>query len=121
MGEWVIDLPWPKPPLSLNQRMHWAKQAKLVKEVRMIARVKARHIPEMQKCSVELVWHVADKRRRDVDNPVATFKPLCDGLVDAEIVLDDTPEYMQKLPVRIVNSGVKKMELIIKELEVEQS
>ena len=50
---------------------------------------------------VELVWFVTDKRRRDADNPVLTLKALCDGLVDAEIVPDDTPEYMTKLPVRI--------------------
>lgn len=98
---WELDLPFRRPPLSLNDRMHWSVKARLTKEVRMIARVKARNIPDLEKCSVELVWFVNDKRRRDTDNPVATLKALCDGLVDAEVVPDDTPDYMIKLPVRI--------------------
>ena len=99
--EWTLQLPWKSPPLTLNQRMHWAVKARLTKEVRLIAKVKARGIPDLERCSVELVWFVTDKRRRDADNPVLTLKALCDGLVDAEIVPDDTPEYMTKLPVRI--------------------
>lgn len=99
--EWTLHLPWKSPPLTLNQRMHWAVKARLTKEVRLIAKVKARGIPDLERCSVELVWYVTDKRRRDADNPVLTLKALCDGLVDAEIVPDDTPEYMTKLPVRI--------------------
>lgn len=87
--------------MTLNQRMHWAVKARLTKDVRLIAKVKARGIPDLERCSVELVWFVTDKRRRDADNPVLTLKALCDGLVDAEIVPDDTPEYMTKLPVRI--------------------
>lgn len=101
MREWTLHLPWKTPPLTLNQRMHWAVKARLTKELRLIAKVKARSIPDLGRCTVELVWYVTDKRRRDADNPVLTLKALCDGLVDAEIVPDDTPEYMRKLPVRI--------------------
>lgn len=120
-AEWVIPLPFSKPPLSLNQRMHWARKAKITKDLRMIARVKARSIPDLERCQVELVWFVNDKRRRDTDNPVLTFKALCDGLVDAEIVPDDTPEFMHKLPVRIVyrpkSEGAAGMVLVVKEME----
>lgn len=100
---WELELPWKSPPLSLNQRMHWAVKARLTKEVRLVGFAKARgsKIPDLERCSVELVWYVNDRRRRDVDNPVLTLKALCDGLVDAEVVADDTPEYMTKLPVRI--------------------
>ena len=99
---WELDLPWKSPPLSLNQRMHWAVKARLTKDVRLVGMVKARLVPDLEKCSVELVWFVNTKHRRDTDNPVLTLKALCDGLVDAEVVPDDTPEYMTKLPVRIV-------------------
>ncbi len=103
MRSWTIHLPWKAPPLSLNDRMHWAPKARLTKQVRTIGFAKARasRIPDLEKCSVELVWYVNTRHRRDVDNPVLTLKALCDGLVDAEIVPDDTPEYMTKLPVRI--------------------
>ncbi len=100
---WDIPIPLKSPPLSLNDhRMHWAQRAKLTKQLRLIAMTGARSIPDLEKCSVELVWFVNTRHRRDVDNPVPTLKALCDGLVDAEVVPDDTPEYMSKLPVRIV-------------------
>lgn len=99
---WEIPLPYDAPPLSLNQRLHWAKKSKITKELRMIARARARHIPDLPACAVELVWFVKDRRRRDTDNPVPTLKALCDGLVDAEVVPDDTPEYMHKRPVQII-------------------
>lgn len=119
VGEWIINLPWKSPPLSLNQRMHWAVKSRLTKEVRLIAKVKARGIPDLERCSVELVWFVADRRRRDTDNPVLTLKALCDGLVDAEVVPDDTPEFMRKEAVRIVYRPkvAAGMQLIVKEVE----
>lgn len=50
--------------------------------------------------TVTLIWTVKDKRRRDTENPVATLKPICDGLVDAGLVPDDTPNWMTKhMPV----------------------
>lgn len=46
---------------------------------------------------VTLHYQPRDKRRRDADNLVAPLKALCDGLVDAGVVEDDTPEYMMKM------------------------
>ena len=87
---------WTKAPLSLNYRMHRMAEAKIVKELRTMMHVKARHIPFMTRCEVSLVWYVNDRRRRDDENPVATLKALCDGLVDAEVVEDDTAAFMLK-------------------------
>lgn len=98
---WELDLPYTRPPLSLNDRMHWAVKARIAKELRLLAKVKARHIPDLGRCAVELVWFVNDRRPRDSDNPFPTLKALCDGLVDAEIVTDDTHDLMEKA-VRIV-------------------
>ncbi len=93
---------WTKAPLSLNYRMHRMAEAKLVKELRTMMHTKARHIPFMTRCEVSLVWYVNDRRRRDDENPITTMKALCDGLVDAEVVEDDTAEYMLKHMPRIV-------------------
>lgn len=87
---------WTKAPLSLNYRLHRMAEAKLTKEIRALMHARARGIPELERCEVRLVWYVNDKRRRDDENPVATLKALCDGLVDAEVVPDDTREFMVK-------------------------
>ena len=90
-----------KPPLSENDRWkHWGQKAQAIKDVRYLTAMKARHIPPLGRCDVSLIWYVNDKRRRDAENPVSTLKAMCDGLVDAGLVTDDTPDLMVKhMPV----------------------
>ena len=112
--EWTLHLPWKSPPLSLNQRMHWAVKARLTKEVRLIAKVKARGIPDLEKCSVELVWFVNTKHRRDTINPMLTLKALVDGLVDAEVIPDDSHEYVQtQVRIEYVPKSVRQAGLVL--------
>lgn len=84
------------PPLTANQRLHWFEKAKRTRQVRSLTAEKAAHIPPMDKIAVQLVWFVNTSHRRDVDNVVPTLKAMCDGLVDAGVVPDDVPEFMEK-------------------------
>lgn len=96
---WEITLPWTKPPLTLNQRhKHWSIPARWTETLRATACLLARQarIPAMAACTVTLVYHPVDRRRRDEDNIYPTLKALADGIVDAGVVLDDTPNYMGK-------------------------
>lgn len=101
-ASYTLEFSWSRPPLTANQRMHWAHKAKVTAEVREQAAWKANLIPPMKRCRVELVWRVRDSRRRDVDNVVPTLKAICDGIVDAGVVPDDTPEFMVKVMPEIV-------------------
>ena len=95
-----------RPPLSENHRIHWRVRAATVKDVRLQAALKARDVPVMSACAVSLVWVVKDKRRRDSDNLVPTLKAMCDGIVDAGVVSDDTPDLMHKtMPVIVYDKG----------------
>nr|DAI86618.1 MAG TPA: Endodeoxyribonuclease RusA [Caudoviricetes sp.] len=91
MTQWDLKLPWAKPPLSLNDREHWAPRAKKQKAVREASALLARQagIPRLGTAKVRLVWLVSDRRRRDRENITATLKPAIDGLVDAGVVEDD--------------------------------
>lgn len=114
----IIEFEYERPPLTSNQRIHWRTRAALTKDVRSLTASKANGIPAMTACSVSLSWIVNDKRRRDADNLVPTLKAMCDGLVDAGIVPDDTPELMHKvMPVIVYDpNAVAFMELRIEEL-----
>lgn len=98
MTTYCLDFDYPSPPLTSNQRFHWAKKKDITRNVRALTEAKAQilDIPELAHANVELHWFVNTKHRRDVDNVVPTLKAMCDGLVDAGIVPDDTPEYMTK-------------------------
>lgn len=92
---WTIRLPYTKPPLSLNDRMHWRKKASITKDIRQYVLQTAWYvIPACSAAEVELHYVPRDKRRRDRDNLVATLKPCMDGLVDAGVIPDDTPEFL---------------------------
>lgn len=99
----TIELPWHTPPLSLNDRhaTRGERDAAIAK-VRSDAGwiVKAQAMPRLGRqrhVRVELRYQPRRRGRRDEDNIVATYKPVCDGIVDAGIVPDDAPDYMTKV------------------------
>ncbi|MBM4489698.1 hypothetical protein GS471_17010 [Rhodococcus hoagii] len=95
----VLELPWSKPPMSMNDRMHWAQKAKLTKRIRSTAHTlaAAKRLPAgLDHVTVALVYRPRDRRRRDTDNLMPVLKALCDGLVDHGLVTDDTPQWMTK-------------------------
>lgn len=104
----MVAFEWSRPPLSMNQRLHRMQEAKLTAMVRSAAREAFATFPPVEKVDVLMTWTVKDRRRRDAENPVATLKALCDGLVDAGIVPDDTPDYMVKhMPVIRYEKGAE--------------
>ncbi len=95
-------LPYDRPPLSLNDRRNRYQHAREVREVRgsvaLVAR--AARLGRHDHVTVEMHYVPAKPGRRDVDNLVATLKPVCDALVDVGLVLDDDPAHMTKpMPV----------------------
>jgi crossover junction endodeoxyribonuclease RusA len=96
-----LDLPYRLPPLSLNDRRHWRTKARITANLRSLAAAWCEAaIQPCERVAVELHYVPVDKRRRDADNLVPILKALCDGLVDAGLVDDDTPDFMDKgMPV----------------------
>lgn len=98
MTDHEIDLPLHKgkPPLSLNQRLHWSEKGRRTKTLREAVgwAAKAANIGQHQHISAQLHYSTGDSRRRDADNLTATQKPCFDGLVDAKVIPDDTPDHL---------------------------
>jgi crossover junction endodeoxyribonuclease RusA len=121
---WEIRLPWTSPPLSLNDRSHWRKRAADVQATRAGAAlaVAIQHpslgFKPLAHIDVRLTYIPRDKRRRDPDNLVATYKVCCDALVDPiGIVPDDEPRYMTKhMPVIAEPDGDPRLVLRIEEV-----
>lgn len=108
--QWNVKLPFKRPPLNANQRLHWANKARMTAQIREAAGLCARGvIPPCERVKVRLLWCVSDKRRRDPSNVMPTQKAVVDGLVDAGVVPDDTPEFvLEDVPVvRVVEKGLE--------------
>lgn len=80
----------------MNDRDHHHVKARKTAAVREAAAAAFAGVPAQEYVTVQMIWWVATRHRRDDENPVATLKPWCDGLVDAGLVPDDTPEFMGK-------------------------
>lgn len=89
-----INLPWNSPPLTANQRLHWAKRATITREVRQTTCLLARKAPHGDRLVVTLHYRPAMRRVRDRHNLWPTVKACVDGLVDAGIVPDDDSEHV---------------------------
>lgn len=87
MTESVLCLPWPPKELSPNARVHWAKKAKITKAYRWEAWALAKRAglvaPESGRVLLVLEFVPPDRRHRDEDNCLASFKAARDGLADA--------------------------------------
>ena len=98
----TIVFRYERPPLSENYTMGWRQKSRWVKSLRRQAAVEARSLglAGFGPCTVTLTWFVKTRHKRDAENPVPTLKAFCDGLVDAGLVPDDTPDLMHKrMPV----------------------
>lgn len=96
-GTYTIVLPWKRPLLSMNDRMHWAQKARLTRQVRDTTRLLAWGLPRgLERIEITLHYRPIDNRRRDTDNLTPVLKACADGVVDAGVVADDTPQYMTK-------------------------
>ena len=90
-----IEFPAPCKPLNANARDHWAAKAASTKAWRHTAAAHAMHakIEPVACCGKVTVWFsMPDKRRRDIANLQPTVKAIVDGLVDANVFIDDHDE-----------------------------
>lgn len=93
-----LDLPWPRPPLNHNQRGHWARRARIIREVRQTTAwlAKAAKIPACSRVTVQLHYAPGRRGKHDPMNITATSKAAIDGLVDAGVVVDDDQEHVHE-------------------------
>lgn len=82
----IVMLPWPPKALSPNSRKHWRAVAKAKAAYRAAcatqAVVQGAKRISAEKLAVHLEFHPPDKRRRDMDNMIASMKSGLDGLAD---------------------------------------
>jgi crossover junction endodeoxyribonuclease RusA len=95
---YTLDLPWPRPPLTLNQRWRWEPKARLTAEIRETVAwlAKGARIPTAGFARVQLHYAPGRQGRIDPMNLCATSKPAIDGLVDAGVVDDDDSRHVHE-------------------------
>ena len=109
-----------RPPLSSNEqkRAHYHKVAKCKKLVGEQIKERAEKIPRLGPVTVEVIWFVKDKRKRDTDGLGPFLKAACDGLVQAGVLEDDHSDFVVKTSMSIdkTDMGNPRIEVVITEV-----
>lgn len=97
-------LPYRRPPLTENSRMHHMAEYRIRQRVKHETRLLARHykVPHLDAALIELVWYPGSNRRADADNIAPTLKPCIDGLVAAGVLTDDNAGIVLRTSQRVV-------------------
>ncbi len=98
----TIELPFPPAELSPNSRCGWRAKAAAVQAYRYECKVETLkqfgeqtgglrplHIKPETPVKVTLTFVIKGKRRRDIDNLLASIKSGIDGMVDSHLLYDD--------------------------------
>ncbi|MBX3031438.1 MAG: RusA family crossover junction endodeoxyribonuclease [Chloroflexi bacterium] len=111
MTELTITIPGrpPTPNDRGNQVVQW-RHAKAWRKTAMGCAQDAMPLgwEPLERCRLEVTFVVHDLRARDLDNLVASTKPLTDGLVDGGILKDDSDRVIESVTYRVrYERGVK--------------
>ena len=84
----------PAPLMNMNERLHWAEERRRAKAWRKAAKTAAVDVGPQPPCWITVELPVRGRIRRDPANWTTTVKHIVDGLVDAGLWPDDTPEHV---------------------------
>lgn len=84
-----VTLRWPDAALSPNGRVHYMTRHRAVSKYRELARYLGDGQKRLKKPVCAVLPLVATRRRRDLDNVLASLKSALDGLTDAGWWSDD--------------------------------
>ncbi len=112
-----IQFTQPARLVSMNDRDHWRAKAKLTKAWRAAALRAVDHLhpgaspsnlsgQRLGPSTVSIELPVRDRRRRDPHNYYPTVKAIVDGLVDAGVWPDDTPEWITTTEPTLTTSAL---------------
>jgi len=111
----MLSLPWPYKGLSPNARTSHFGLARTKKRYRNDCRVLALQVrnsedveyPLRAPVTARVVFSVPKGELPDEDNAIASFKAGWDGIVDAKLIIDDSPAYLH-VEETLVMRGAKR-------------
>ncbi len=117
----VLRLPWPPRELSPNVKVHWGTKKRATDLYKAECFVAIRDVighaerPEpLQEATAKVVFVVPDRRRRDIDNAMASIKPAFDAMVTAGLLVDDDSKHLKlAAPEMRVQRGERYVEVTL--------
>ncbi len=119
----VVRIPG-RPPTP-NARRHWRVTHrdngtwKRAAWDRASVRKTCDHLATITACAIAIEFVVPDRRHRDLDNLIASTKPLTDGIVASGLLADDSTEVIRSVSYSVrYEKGVTETVYTITPVEV---
>ncbi len=110
-------LPYTELRPNYQRSNFWYKRAEVTETAREEAYLTAKLLkPEkpIEDCTIEEVFTVPTRRKIDVEGLMAACKAWMDGIIDAEIIVDDDCWHVHGLSGRVIyKKGVMQTDIII--------
>lgn len=118
----TLEMPAGERLLSLNDRVHWSKRARVTRDLRTTAGwlAKAAKIPPLDRVSIVAEYQPPRNGRRDPDNLMPAVKAAIDGCVNAKIIPDDSSVHVTSVTCAI-GEPYPRGRLVLRITEVPQS
>jgi len=135
---WTLEIPAETPSLNTWQRMHWRERARVKGKWVLYVR-KAAFLGNVFRVGATVrqgklygVQHGQIERRRvtvtsyrhqicDYDRFVGGLVPLIDALVNAQVIVDDAPKWLEHGPHRqVVDRKNRRTVVVIEPVDVEK-
>lgn len=117
-----LELPWPDRALHPNSRGHWSKRAKAAKAARLEGFCLAKadrlrfFLAKMnqgnEKLHLHLDFYPPDRRKRDDDGCLSSFKPYRDGIADALGIDDNRFVSHPRVMDEVVKGGLVRVRIV---------
>ncbi len=116
----AVLLRWPSPVLSPNARAHYMTKHRATRSYRQTTCIMGRGQKRLQNPACAILPLVATRRRRDLDNVLASLKSALDGLTDAGWWDDDHKIAGYHLVPEIHCKELAENRIVILAVEVEE-
>lgn len=113
-----LELPWPDRALHPNARGHWAKRANAARTARSMGRFEMRRqnpngfVMVATKYHLHLDFYPPDRRKRDDDGCLSSFKPYRDGIADALGIDDNRFVSHPRVMDEVVKGGLVRVRIV---------
>lgn len=106
--------------LNAERSQHWTKRKAATIEWRQafFALAKEAKIPRLTRIHVD-VWVYGKGQLQDTANCYPSVKAAIDGLVDAKVIPDDTPQHLLSIRFWAPQRGEPRLELLVTKDEME--
>jgi crossover junction endodeoxyribonuclease RusA len=118
MITFTVTVPGELVTANRERRLHFQQRARFVKQWRSDSfwAAKQARIPRLRRASITITPHQVRGRLADAGGHAPVGKAIVDGLVDAGVLTDDSPDYLDAVIYAAAKRSTTKCDYVVVEI-----